>query len=190
MSFPFCLIQSDASAAEPETARLCASYSPLEIMNVEIREVAPLRRHPTSARSARIPRDGFVQMASTRAILITALILLGFTGRATAASISWTNAAGGVWTNAVNWSPNQVPGVADIAWITNAGSFTVALPVSAQVAGLELGGGGGAPTLNQTAGTLTVGGNSTVRAGGRFSSAGVKPTPSPHRSRRRRLCKV
>jgi hypothetical protein len=42
-----------------------------------------------------------------------------------AATISWTNTAGGNWNATNNWSPNTVPGAADTALITNAGTYAV-----------------------------------------------------------------
>ena len=49
---------------------------------------------------------------------------------ACASAINWTNIAGGNWSVAANWSPNQVPGSADDAVITNAGTYTVTLDTS------------------------------------------------------------
>ena len=42
-----------------------------------------------------------------------------------AATVTWTNTAGGNWAAAANWSPNQIPGSADQAVITTAGNYTV-----------------------------------------------------------------
>ncbi len=39
-----------------------------------------------------------------------------------AADLVWTNAAGGAWNTAANWSPNQVPTFDDRVWITNTGT--------------------------------------------------------------------
>ena len=92
-------------------------------MNAQIQEVAPcLQRYFNLARCVCVHRTGSFRGKNSGAILIVILLLLGLVGRSTAASISWTNIAGGAWTNAVNWNPNQVPGAADIAWITNANS--------------------------------------------------------------------
>src|SRR5271168_1026030 len=66
---------------------------------------------------------------------------------AQAASITWTNTSGGNWSVAANWSPNQVPGVADTALIETSGSYTVMLNANAQIAGLTLGGSGGIQNL-------------------------------------------
>jgi hypothetical protein len=56
---------------------------------------------------------------------------------AQAATITWTNTSGGNWSVAANWSPNQVPGVADTALIETNGSYTVTLNANAQIAGLR-----------------------------------------------------
>ena len=45
---------------------------------------------------------------------------------AQADTVVGTNAASGSWSTAANWSPNAVPGVGDLAIITNAG-VTVSL---------------------------------------------------------------
>jgi hypothetical protein len=67
---------------------------------------------------------GFVSRVAVGTILIST---------ADAAPITWTNANGGNWSAAVNWSPNQVPGNSDDAIITNAGTYTVKLDISPTV---------------------------------------------------------
>lgn len=72
----------------------------------------------------------------------------------------WTNTLGGSWFGATNWSPNGVPAGTDVAYITNAGTYTVALVSSASLTMPQfvLGGDSGAqslvvdgnPTLNLT----------------------------------------
>ena len=61
--------------------------------------------------------------------VLLAGVLLGVSGWA--ADIVWTNTAGGNWSSTNNWSPNQVPGASDTAWITNNGTYTVTLNASA-----------------------------------------------------------
>ena len=87
------------------------------------------------------------------------------------ATIIWTNAAGGNWSMAANWSPNQTPGSADTAVITNAGNYTVTLDVSTPIAGLVLGTTSGAntQTLLVNGQTLTVNGHATVNSDGQFN---------------------
>ena len=62
-----------------------------------------------------------------------------FCATAPAADIVWTNTAGGNWSVAANWSPNQAPSTNDIAWITNNGIYTVTLDTSVTLSGLALG---------------------------------------------------
>jgi hypothetical protein len=70
---------------------------------------------------------------------------------AEAATITWTNTSGGFWSDATNWSPNQVPGNTDNALITTPGTYTVTLDLApnfqntvTNAANLTLGAGGGA----------------------------------------------
>ena len=72
----------------------------------------------------------------------------------TAATLTWTNTAGGNWNLAANWLPNAVPGAADTANITTPGSYTVTLNADATVAALNLGAGSGTQTLAMSANTL------------------------------------
>jgi hypothetical protein len=113
-----------------------------------------------------------------------------------AASITWTNSSGGNWNVADNWSPNQVPGAADIALINTPGTYVVNVNASADVASLTVGGAAGAQTLqvNNTTltatnaainGTLTVTNSSlygaiTVNSGGALDVFGgtLEPTNS------------
>lgn len=64
--------------------------------------------------------------------------------------IVWTNTPGGDWHSATNWSPNQVPGASDNAFIPLATTVTINSP--AECLGLTLGNG---PTLTG-GGTLMV----------------------------------
>src|SRR5437867_1236488 len=57
-----------------------------------------------------------------------------------AADLVWTNTAGGNWSVAANWSPNQAPSTNDTAWITNNGTYTVTVNTSITVSNLFLGG--------------------------------------------------
>jgi hypothetical protein len=90
-------------------------------------------------------------MKTRISILLAALALLAIGNLAPAATITWTNTSGGYWSDAANWSPNQVPTNTDNALITTPGTYTVALdvgsigyPHSTNVANLTLGAGGGA----------------------------------------------
>jgi len=55
-------------------------------------------------------------------ILLLSLAALNITR---ANTIIWTNTAGGGWSEAINWSPNQVPGSGDTVLVTNDATFTV-----------------------------------------------------------------
>ncbi|HEY6169952.1 MAG TPA: hypothetical protein VI454_18070, partial [Verrucomicrobiae bacterium] len=63
------------------------------------------------------------------AALLSAASLI--TPNAPAATITWTNTAGGNWGTAANWSPNQVPTAADTVSINSASTFTITLNVAA-----------------------------------------------------------
>ncbi|HEU5396671.1 MAG TPA: hypothetical protein VFV81_05850, partial [Verrucomicrobiae bacterium] len=80
---------------------------------------------------------------------------------ADAATIVWTNTAGGDWSNPLNWSPNYVPGQlnalssSDDVLITNAGTYRVILDVGTapnfwDLRSLTLGGATGTQTLVMT----------------------------------------
>jgi hypothetical protein len=73
----------------------------------------------------------------------TIALFLGALLSARAATITWTNAAGGNWGTAANWNPNQVPGASDTALITSSGTYTVTLDSDVTLASLTLGGTSG-----------------------------------------------
>jgi hypothetical protein len=89
-----------------------------------------------------------------------------------ATDIVWTNTAGGNWSTASNWSPNQVPGAADNAYITNNGTYTVTLNTSVTVTSLQLGGNTGTQTFNHSGGTLTLNGPSVGTANAVYALSG------------------
>ena len=82
------------------------------------------------------------------------------------ATLTWTNTAGGAWTTAANWSPNQVPAAADNASITNSGTYTVTLDANTTVASLTLGGTSGTQTFSASSRTLTLNGASAIHGNG------------------------
>lgn len=104
--------------------------------------------------------------------LILLLIAFLFSTRAElkAATILWTNTAGGNWATAANWSPNTVPTLADTVFITNNGTYTVTvnsgtLPMDQ----LIVGGASGTQTVSvATTTTLTMVGPSVFEANGRL----------------------
>src|SRR5262249_50022263 len=80
---------------------------------------------------------------------VFALITLAlFTSLVPAATITWTNTDGGFWSDAVNWSPNQVPTAGDSAVITAPGTYAVNSPGSVEVGSFTLGGARGEQTLS------------------------------------------
>lgn len=80
---------------------------------------------------------------------------------------TWNNAAGGDFNTATNWTPSGVPGVADNAIITLAGTYTVAMSDNASINALTVGGASGTQTLSLPSNrTLTLSGASTVNANG------------------------
>ena len=98
-------------------------------------------------------------------LLVLAVVLLASTPRVSvAADITWTNAAGGDWSNSANWNSGAgpVPGPGDVAHITTNGTYTVNLDVDATVAGLELGAANGIQTLSVIKNTLILNGPATI----------------------------
>ena len=70
-------------------------------------------------------------------------------------TITWTNASGGDWNVADNWSPNRVPRAADTALVNTPGAYIVNVTNSAEAASLTVGGAPGAQALQVTGTTLT-----------------------------------
>src|SRR5215467_7137759 len=71
-----------------------------------------------------------------------------------AATISWTNTVGGIWSNPVNWSPNIVPIFSDTVQIIAPGTYVVTVDTSVTIANLTLGGASGSQTLTNAAQTI------------------------------------
>ena len=88
-----------------------------------------------------------------------------------AATLIWTNTAGGNWNVAANWTPNQIPGASDTAIITNNGEYSVTLVGDRTIAGLILGGESGTQTLAQVSSLydLTLTGPGVVGRNGRYN---------------------
>ncbi|MCX6903263.1 MAG: hypothetical protein NTW03_07260, partial [Verrucomicrobia bacterium] len=99
------------------------------------------------------------------AILILALLL---DWGACAATIVWTNTAGGFWSAANNWNPHQVPTAADDVFITNNGTYTVTLDIWGTNNALTLGGASGTQTFIISS-PYTLNGPGTVNANGTFN---------------------
>jgi hypothetical protein len=101
------------------------------------------------------------------------LLLASFTACSSmAATINWTNVAGGNWGTTSNWSPNQVPGAADDAYITNNGTYSVTNNGTATAGSLTLGGSSGVQTLKLSGGTFTLNGPCTGNAQSSLSVSG------------------
>jgi hypothetical protein len=100
------------------------------------------------------------------ASLVVSAFLATSAANAAAACDSWTNAAGGSWATASNWSTNAVPSTTDDACITLPGTYTVTLaPYSSAggdtVASLTIGGGAGTQTLDELGAASVTGSNET-----------------------------
>lgn len=81
----------------------------------------------------------------------------------------WTNAAGGNWSNAANWSGGTVPSPADTVAIVVGGTYTVVLDTSYSGQSLILGGATGSQTLVLAGRPLIVTGPILVGATGVFN---------------------
>lgn len=91
-------------------------------------------------------------------VVITVLLaLLAPPARLPAATLTWTNTAGGTWSTAANWSPNAVPGAADTANITTPGTYTVLLDVHVTLDELVLGGNDGLQKLRTDGNPISLG---------------------------------
>src|SRR4051794_12179812 len=82
-------------------------------------------------------------------------------GNGFGAEIVWTNIAGGYWSDATNWSPNQVPSSVDTAIITADGNYSVVVVGNRSVDNLTLGSINGYQTLEMN-GYLNVVGKANV----------------------------
>lgn len=96
-----------------------------------------------------------VAVASTRLVWLLLFAVGSFNVHP--ADLVWTNASGGSWNTAANWSPNQVPNTNDRVWITNSGTYTVTVSGSAAAGELTLGGASGTQTVSLTSGTFLLG---------------------------------
>ncbi len=98
--------------------------------------------------------------------------MLSIGSLAHADTITWTNTAGGNWSGALNWSPNQVPGLNDTAVLPGLGnSYSVTLDVQASVSNLVVGATSGASTQAFFMGgqTLAVSAQIVVKSQGQFN---------------------
>jgi fibronectin-binding autotransporter adhesin len=111
-------------------------------------------------------------ISSLGALLLLALCI----NTARADTITWTNTAGGNWSVAANWDPNEVPGPNDTAQINSAaGTYTVTDDTTATVSNLAIGGAASGVqnlrvpngvTLTMSSATVNTNGTLTVAGGG------------------------
>ncbi len=87
-----------------------------------------------------------------------------------ALTLSWINAAGGLWSSAANWSLGRVPQTTDSVVIALPGTYTVTLDATFSASFLIVGGATGTQTLSLSSRTLTVSGSMMVAANGVFSA--------------------
>jgi len=86
----------------------------------------------------------------------------------------WTNTAGGVWSVAANWSPNQVPTGTNDVLITNSGTYTVTLNLHNQAArSITIEGASGVQTFTMLGSSLVVSNALTIGAAGVFQGQGT-----------------
>jgi len=92
--------------------------------------------------------------SSVTTILLLALFALLAAATANAATITWSNASGGAWSNAANWSPATVPGSADVAVLPAlSGAYTVTLDVNPSASQISV--ASGDPTLDMNGKSIT-----------------------------------
>src|SRR5690349_1393702 len=110
---------------------------------------------------------------SLRAWLALGLSLAA--GSARANDSVWTNTAGGNWSIPGNWSGGVVPGAADNALFTTAGTYTVVLNDTRSITDVAL----NVPTVtvNSFGGNLNLGGTMSLTAGN-WLMGGLNGTPA------------
>ena len=80
--------------------------------------------------------------------------------------------AGGNWSGAANWNPNNVPGSSDNVFITNNGIYTITLDVDATGSTLLLGANSGQQILTNASRSLNFANGATVANSGIFNWLG------------------
>jgi len=156
-------------------------------------ELLPLAVRGGSGKSTG-PQTNEPEMKPRLTLTQTALFCLLSLASARADQINWTNLAGGDWSVATNWSPNQAPGATNDAII--AGTVSVTLSGSASVLSLTLSGNAvliatgmnkSAPVAGLWAGTgvtinasnVTVESGSAITADGQGYTTGAGPGAAP-----------
>lgn len=125
-------------------------------------------------------------MNSLRFFVLLTVYLVMASLPSQAATLAWTNTAGGLWSAAANWSPNAVPAAGDSVLITNAGTYTVTNSAGANRSALHRGlmdsNFVGLGRLRLTAGTFTAG-IMNVETNGALDLAGATFTAATHNHR-------
>ena len=105
------------------------------------------------------------KVSRTWPAMVTAVMLVAAGANAT--DLVWSGGTGN-WNAAGNWTPQQIPGAADNAFITNNGTYTVTIPQNTPitVASLTVGGASGTQTLAIDKTTLTLNGPGLINANG------------------------
>src|ERR1051325_5197974 len=109
----------------------------------------------------------FIGAVTLRLAFFTLFTALSVSARA--ATIVWTNTSGGSWSSAVNWEPNQVPGMGDTALITNSGTYSVTLDGDVTLGSLTVGGASGTQTLDDPSFNFTLSSASAIKTNAVFS---------------------
>jgi hypothetical protein len=117
-------------------------------------------------------------MKSFRFVVALVVSFITFTQPGRAATLVWTNTAGGNWSTPANWSPNAIPAADNTAFVTNSGTYTVTVNAGATIANLTVGdtNSTGTQTLAITAGAFTVTNVTSASNGVIFLSAGSLTT--------------
>lgn len=132
---------------------------------------------PSHSVGARHP--GGRRQTKRQSLMRTIFLLRGFlvvvllsASSSKAADRVWVNLSGGSWHIAANWSPAEVPGTGDNAFITNNGTYTVTISSDASVNSVTVGGGSGTQTLTLNSGNFTIATAGVVATSGVLSMAG------------------
>jgi hypothetical protein len=113
------------------------------------------------------------RLGAARTLLLWAFgaALLAAPG-ARAQAIAWSNAAGGLWTTASNWTPAGEPGAANNVSISAHGTYTVLLEANDTVESLQLDDPGATLAMMNSVLTLSNSGGSSAIAAGTVTMSG------------------
>ena len=112
-----------------QTVRLAGLDLPDAIVHAHAKPTEAVAYPPTPMKTT------FQFSTLLRVMLLLALVIAG---PVSAATLTWTNSAGGNWNAATNWSPQQVPGASDVAVINGAASYTILVTGNRPIGGLVL----------------------------------------------------